>query len=309
MAEHSAQWRSQEVRPSSAKVPGHSCHRFSSPHFRSGINFQYPHPPLKRRSLRKRFTSSTLFFSQQINPKDVAAILIEPVLGEGGYVPAPPAYLTSLRELCDKHGILLIVDEIQTGFGRTGKYFASEYSGVRPDILTIAKGLANGFPLSGIVSRTEITEKLKPGIMGGTYAGNAVACAAAIACVEAMKEERVLENVQQRSRELINSLNKLRSRADISPYILDVRGLGLMIGVEFASPSPISVHDPNTLSGAPRDLAGRVAKRCLEKGMLILTTSIYEVVRFIPPLNVSAEEMAVGIEIFTQAVEEVVREG
>lgn len=112
-----------------------------------------------------------------------------------------------------------------------------------------------------------------------------------------------------RSNELITSLNKLRSRADISPHILDVRGLGLMIAVEFASPSSVSTYDPNTLAGAPKNLASRVAKRCLEKGMLILTTSIYEVVRFIPPLNVSADEMAEGIEIFTQAVEEVIKEG
>ncbi|KAF9784332.1 acetylornithine aminotransferase [Thelephora terrestris] len=259
--------------------------------------------------IQKALYQLDLLFSQQINPQEVAAIVIEPVLGEGGYVPAPPAYLRSLREICDKHGIVLILDEVQSGFGRTGKYFASEHSGVRPDILVIAKGIANGFPLSAIVSRTDITDKLKPGIMGGTYAGNAVACAAAIACADVMKEERVLENVQQRSHELIGSLNQLRSRADVGPYILDVRGLGLMIGVEFASPSPISVYDPNTLAGAPKSLASRVAKRCLEKGVLILTTSIYEVVRFIPPLNISAEEMAKGIEIFTQAVEEVVKEG
>ena len=133
--------------------------------------------------VKKALYQLDLLLSQQINPNDVAAILIEPVLGEGGYVPAPPSYLNGLRELCDKHGILLILDEVQTGFGRTGKYFASEYSGVRPDIITIAKvlsppvksrvlhltdlsqGLANGFPLSGIISRTDITEKLKPGIM------------------------------------------------------------------------------------------------------------------------------------------------
>jgi len=259
--------------------------------------------------VKKALYQLDLLFSQQTSPKEVAAILIEPVLGEGGYVPAPPSYLRGLREICDKHGILLIVDEVQTGFGRTGKHFASEYSGLRPDIMTIAKGLANGFPLSGIVSRTGITEKLKPGIMGGTYAGNAVACAAAIACADVMKEERVLENVQQRSDELIAALDKLRSRADLGSYILDVRGLGLMIAVEFASPSPVSIYDPNTLAGAPKNLASRIAKRCLEKGMLILTTSVYEVIRFIPPLNVSAEEMASGIEIFTRAVEEVVKEG
>jgi len=112
-----------------------------------------------------------------------------------------------------------------------------------------------------------------------------------------------------RSKELIASLSKLQSREDLGPYILDVRGLGLMIGIEFASPPSVSIHDPNTLASAPKNLASRVAKRCLEKGMLILTTSVYEVVRFIPPLSISAEEMALGIEIFTQAVEEVVKEG
>jgi 4-aminobutyrate aminotransferase len=122
-----------------------------------------------------------------------------------------------------------------------------------------------------------------------------------------VEADRIL--VSGRSNELIASLNKLRSRADIGPHILDVRGLGLMIGVEFASPSSVSAHDPNTLDDAPKNLASRVTKRCLEKGMLILTTSIYEVVRFIPPLNISAEEMAKGIDIFTQAVEEVVKEG
>ena len=112
-----------------------------------------------------------------------------------------------------------------------------------------------------------------------------------------------------RSNQLIAALTKLRSRVDLGPHMLDVRGLGLMIGVEFASPTSVSIHDPNTLAGSPKNLASRVAKRCLEKGMLILTTSVYEVVRFIPPLNVSAEEMATGIEIFTQALEEVVKEG
>jgi 4-aminobutyrate aminotransferase len=155
--------------------------------------------------VKKALYQLDLVLFQQISPKEVAAILIEPVLGEGGYVPAPPSYLRGLREICDKYGILLILDEVQTGFGRTGKYFASEHSGVSPDIMTIAKGLANGFPLSGIVSRMEISEKLKPGIMGGTYAGNAVACAAAIACVDVMKEERVLENVRQRYVKLSNS--------------------------------------------------------------------------------------------------------
>lgn len=140
----------------------------------------------------------SLLLSQQTAPRDTAAILIEPLLGEGGYIHAPGEFLKGVRELCDKHNILLIIDEVQSGFGRTGKMFNVEYSGVRPDIMTIAKGLANGFPLSGVVSKKEYTDKLKPGSMGGTYAGNAVACAAAVAVADAFKEEKILENVQAR---------------------------------------------------------------------------------------------------------------
>jgi 4-aminobutyrate aminotransferase len=139
-----------------------------------------------------------LLLSQQTSPSDTAAIIIEPVLGEGGYVPAPKEFLEGLRQVCDQHGILLIIDEVQSGFGRTGNWFAIEESGVRPDILIMAKGLANGFPLSGVVSRKELMDKLKPGSMGGTYAGNAVSCAAAVAVADVMKEEKILENVNER---------------------------------------------------------------------------------------------------------------
>jgi 4-aminobutyrate aminotransferase len=128
----------------------------------------------------------------------VAAIIVEPLLGEGGYVPAPAEFLKGLRETCDKHNILLIVDEVQSGFCRTGTNFFIEQSGVRPDILTVAKGIANGFPLSGIISRRELTDQLKPGSMGGTYAGNAVSCAAGVAVADVIKEEKILDNVQAR---------------------------------------------------------------------------------------------------------------
>ncbi|KAI0030949.1 acetylornithine aminotransferase [Vararia minispora EC-137] len=252
-----------------------------------------------------------LLLQQQTAPKDTAAIIIEPVLGEGGYVPASAAYLRGLRDICDKHNILLIIDEVQSGFGRTGKNFAIEYSGVRPDIMLMAKarcfGLANGFPLSCIVSRREITDNLKPGSMGGTYAGNAVACAAAVAVADVFKEERILENVNARSKELFSSLEVLRQSPKIAPYILDVRGQGLMVAVEFASPTH-SVHDPVIHKSAPTNLSTRVAARCLDKGMLLLTTSAYETVRFIPALNISYEDLAAGAAIFTKAVEEIVDE-
>ncbi|PSR76487.1 hypothetical protein PHLCEN_2v8390 [Hermanssonia centrifuga] len=250
-----------------------------------------------------------LVLSQQTAPRDTAAILIEPLLGEGGYVPAPAEFLKGVREICDKEGILLIIDEVQSGFARTGKNFSIEHAGVRPDIMTIAKGLANGFPLSGVVSRKELTDKLKPGSMGGTYAGNAVACAAAVAVADVLKEEKILENVNARSKELFAGLNELRSKPSVSPVILDVRGQGLMVAVEFASPTGTSPYDSFVKPSAPARLSSRIAKRCQEKGLLILTTSVYEVIRFIPPLNITQEDLNKGIKIFSEAVEEVVREG
>ncbi|KAJ7634935.1 acetylornithine aminotransferase [Roridomyces roridus] len=252
-----------------------------------------------------------LLLAQQTAPADTAAIIIEPVLGEGGYVPAPAAFLQGLRAICDKHGILLIIDEVQSGFSRTGKFFAIEYSGVRPDILIMAKGLANGFPLSGVVSRKELTDKLATGSMGGTYAGNAVSCAAACAVVDAMQEENVLANVNARSEELFSVLKALK--AAHPAHILDVRGQGLMVAVEFATPAgPGATLDAVAApegQGLGKTLASRVAKKCIEKGMIILTTSVYEVVRFIPPLNITAEDLAKGAQIFRDAVEEVVKEG
>jgi 4-aminobutyrate aminotransferase len=265
-----------------------------------------------------------LLLAQQTAPADTAAIIIEPVLGEGGYVAAPVEFLQGVRKICDKHNIMLIIDEVQSGFGRAGAWFAIEESGVKPDILVMAKGLGNGFPISGVVSRKELTDKLKVGSMGGTYAGNAVACAAAVAVNHVMVEEKILDNVQARSTELFSALNALKYDPSLAPHILDVRGRGLMVGVEFASAS-VSDHHFTTHSAAslpanvsstrnhkskhPENMASRVAKKCIEKGMLILTTSVYEVIRFIPPLNVSKEDMKKGCAIFAESVREVVKEG
>ncbi|KZS98698.1 PLP-dependent transferase [Sistotremastrum niveocremeum HHB9708] len=249
-----------------------------------------------------------LTLSQQTAPSDTAAIIVEPVLGEGGYVPAPTEFLQGLRKVCDKHEILLIADEVQSGFGRTGKYFAIERSGVKPDIMVMAKGLANGFPLSGIVSRKEIMDRQSPGTMGGTYAGNAVACAAAVACAEAFQEEKVLQNVEARSHELFGVLKGLQKDSQVGHHILDVRGAGLMVGVEFGSPSG-HAHDKFRRPDAPKTLASRISKRCLEKGMFLLTTSVFDVVRFIPPLNITKEDMKKGTDIFSESVHEIVREG
>ncbi|XP_006458865.1 hypothetical protein AGABI2DRAFT_191010 [Agaricus bisporus var. bisporus H97] len=254
-----------------------------------------------------------LLLAQQTHPKDTAAIIVEPVLGEGGYVAAPKEFLEGLRRVCDQHGMLLIVDEVQSGYGRTGTMFAIEESGVRPDMMIIAKGLGNGFPISGVISRRELTDKLAPGTVGGTYAGNAVSCAAAAEVLEVFKEDKILENVAVRSKQLFKHLESLQQDPTLAPYILDIRGRGLMIGIEFASRTGIAPtstqHEVGIVADAPEKMASRVAKKCIEKGMLILTTSVYEVVRFIPPLNVKEDDMKKGCKIFEEAVREVVREG
>lgn len=234
-----------------------------------------------------------LLLKRETAPSDTAAIFIEPVLGEGGYVPPPPGYLARVREICDKHNILLVADEVQSGFGRTGKMFAIEHWGVRPDILIMAKGIANGFPLSAIVSRKELMDLQKPGSMGGTYAGNAISCAAGVAVAKAFQEEKILENVNARGAELAGMLNEQRGAKDTGNLIYDVRGLGLMLALE-CQPG--------------HNYAARIQAKCMENDMLILTTSIYDTIRFIPPLNITKEDMAKGVAIIRQAIKDVAAE-
>lgn len=231
-----------------------------------------------------------LLLKRSTAPSDTAAIFIEPVLGEGGYVPMPKGYLERVRKICDDNGILLVMDEVQSGFGRTGKMFAVEHYGVRPDILVIAKGIANGFPLSGIVSRKELMDVQKPGSMGGTYGGNAVSCAAGVAVAKAFKEEKILDNVSARGKELRGMLDGLKADSKVGKIIHDVRGLGLMLALEFKPGG---------------GYASKVQAKCMEKDMLVLTTSIYDTLRLIPALNISEEDMAKGCSILKQAIEEV----
>ncbi|KAL8721868.1 MAG: hypothetical protein Q9225_001546 [Loekoesia sp. 1 TL-2023] len=231
-----------------------------------------------------------LLLKRETAPSDTAAIFIEPVLGEGGYVPPPPGYLAKVREICDKNDILLVADEVQTGFGRTGRMFAVEHWGVRPDILVMAKGIANGFPLSGIVSRKALMDKQKPGSMGGTYAGNAVSCAAGVAVAKAFQEERILENVAARGKELMDVLRCVENNFNTAKVVYDVRGLGLMLALE-CRPG--------------HGYASKIQAKCMAKDMLVLTTSIYDTIRFIPPLNITKEDMAKGCQIVKEAIEEV----
>jgi 4-aminobutyrate aminotransferase len=228
-----------------------------------------------------------------IAPSQVAAILIEPVQGEGGYYPAPNAFLRALRELCDEHGILLIADEVQSGYGRTGVMWAFEHAGIVPDVVCVAKAIANGLPLSAVVTRKELGERWGRGAHGSTYGGNPVACAAGVAVLETIRDERLVENARARGIELTGGLRELM--AD-HPAIGDVRGPGLMIGVEF-------VRD--RASGEPDGVtAEAVAHRATEGGLLLLTCGVqHQVIRWIPPINVTVPEVEEALRIFEAALE------
>lgn len=222
------------------------------------------------------------------NPQDTAAVLIEPVLGEGGYVPAPVDFMKGLRALCDKHGLLLIADEIQSGFGRTGKMFAVEWSDIVPDVLIMAKGIASGYPISAIATRKELSDMQMKGSMGGTYGGNAVCCAAALATIEVFEEEKLLENVMARSAQITNRLNVLKHRY---PWVKDVRGRGLMVGMDFNQKM------------VPAGCAGRLSALCLENNLMLLPTGVKETLRFAPPLVVTEAECAECLDIFEEAMQ------
>jgi 4-aminobutyrate aminotransferase len=252
-----------------------------------------------------------LTLKQQTAPSDTAAVVIEPVIGEGGYVPAPAKFLTGIRKICDENGMLLIADEVQSGMGRTGTMFAVEDSGVRPDVLIFAKGIANGLPLSGIASTNELMNRQKPGTMGGTYAGNAVSCAAAKAVIEVFREEKVLDNVAARSKQIFGFLRELQSSGTKAGSLIeDVRGRGLMVGVQFATATTQS-DSSNTAAADPKpqpQIAPKVVQECLKRNMLLLSTSVFDVLRFIPPLTITEDEMAQACQIFKESLEAVANE-
>jgi 4-aminobutyrate aminotransferase len=231
-----------------------------------------------------------LFHSQTL-PEETAAVIIEPVLGEGGYVPAPAGFLQELRAICSAQGILLISDEVQSGFGRTGKFFGYEHAGIEPDIIVMAKGLGSGLPISGIASSRDLMAKWKPGSHGGTYGGgSAIASAAALATVQAIQAEDLVGNSARMGAHLMQGLRELQAKY---PVIGDVRGLGLMVATEFSHPD----GKPNA------EAAKTVHKACLEKDLLLLTCGTYEnVIRWIPPLIVNPQQIDAALDIFHRAL-------
>ncbi|MNM93381.1 4-aminobutyrate aminotransferase PuuE [compost metagenome] len=229
-------------------------------------------------------------FKADIDPKRVAAIIFEPVQGEGGFNVAPADFVRALRAACDEHGILLIADEVQTGFGRTGKLFAMEHYDVAPDLTTMAKSLAGGMPLSAVCGRAEVMDAPAPGGLGGTYAGNPLAVASALAVLDVLESERLIERGAELGQRLMARLESLRPRV---PQIAEVRGVGAMVAVEFrqADGSP----DP--------DFTRTVQNRALEKGLLLLSCGVYgNVIRFLFPLTIQDEVMNEGLDILAEAL-------
>jgi 4-aminobutyrate aminotransferase/(S)-3-amino-2-methylpropionate transaminase len=234
-------------------------------------------------------------FASLVAPERVAAIIIEPVLGEGGFVPAPFDFLRALRQLTERHGILLIADEIQTGFGRTGKFFAIEHSGVTPDLVTVAKSLAAGFPLSAVVGRAEVMDAPAPGGLGGTYAGNPVACAAGVAVMDVMRDERLPERAAR-----IGSVIEERMRTWAAEHELvgDVRVMGAMAGIEL-------VRDRKSKTPADTETA-RILALARERGLLLLRSGMHHnVIRTLMPLTIPDEQLMEGLDILGSALAEV----
>jgi 4-aminobutyrate aminotransferase/(S)-3-amino-2-methylpropionate transaminase len=222
-----------------------------------------------------------------VAPENVAAVVIEPVLGEGGFVPAPAAYLQGLRRLCDRHGIVLIVDEVQTGFGRTGRFFAIEHSGVEPDLIVVAKSIGMGLPLSGVLGKAEIMDAPGPGAVGGTYVGNPVAQAAALAVLDVFEEEGLLERANAIGETIRARMEAWRDRF---PKVGDVRGLGAMLAIELVEPTP--------------ELARAVVHEAFRRGLLLLTSGTHgNCIRVLVPLVVTDAELEEALGVWEEALE------
>ena len=256
--------------------------------------FPYPYrssAPTLEACVQEALEDIERLFEYVIAPEDVAAMLAEPIQGEGGYVIPPPQWLQELRRICDRHGILLILDEVQTGFGRTGEWFACQALGVEPDIVCLAKAIANGFPLSAIAARRELMGRWGPASHGTTYGGSPVSCAAALATLGVIREQNLLENAREQGRYLLAELVRLKAE---SPIIGDVRGIGLMVAVEFVRPG---TKDPNP------EAAQRILKRALADGLLLYPCGHWaQTIRLIPPINITRAQIEEGLAIFRQAV-------
>lgn len=255
-----------------------------------GDIFHAPFPIEKHDiSIKQSLKAVENLFKVDIAPTDVAAIIVEPVQGEGGFYAAPAEFLQALRAICDEHGIVLIADEIQTGFGRTGKMFSFEHSGVEPDLITMAKGIAGGFPISAVVGKSEIMDAPLPGGLGGTYGGSPVACAAALAVLDVIKEENLIERSAQIGATFNERLSQLQNT--FPKLISDVRNQGCMIAIELCKEG--DVEQPNT------ELTQAIIANAAKHGLILLACGFYgNVIRFLPPLTISDETLNEGLDQF-----------
>jgi len=257
--------------------------------------FPVPHHGI---SVEDSLAAIDTIFKVDIEAKDVAAIIVEPVQGEGGFYQAPPEFMRALRRLCDEHGMIFICDEIQTGFGRTGKMFAVEHSGVEPDLMTVAKAMAGGFPISGLVGKRSVIDVPGPGGMGGTYGGNPVACAAAHAAISVIEEENLCRRSKVIGERMVARLNEIKLRDDIVP-VGDVRGLGAMVAFELVEQR--GGNEPN-----PEAVAA-VTRKALEKGLVVLACGYWgNTIRILAPLTIPDEHLEEGLDIIEQCLQEVV---
>ena len=252
--------------------------------------------PIEHKGITVEQTMNAIewLFKTDVEASQVAAIIIEPVQGEGGFYVAPKELMVRLRKLCDEHGIVLIADEIQSGFGRTGKWFAMEHFGVEPDLMTVAKSLASGFPLAGVVGRAKIMDAPDPGGLGGTYAGNPVACAAALGTIEAFEKEGLIEKAAQQGKTVMKRLQAMKAKGKGMP-MGEIRGLGAMIAFELVTER----------GGSKPDAAGAkaLAAKCLERGLLILTCGVFnDTIRLLCPLSAPEKIVEEGLDILEAAL-------
>ena len=263
--------------------------------------FRAPFPSVRDGiTVEDALTGLKNLFLTDAQPSRVAAIIIEPVLGEGGYVPVPFEMMQALRAICDEHGILLIADEVQAGFGRTGTWFAIEHSGVVPDLITVAKSMAGGYPLAGVIGRADIMDAMDPGGLGGTYGGNPVACAAALAAIDAIENEGLLARSTAMGETLKARLAEIGARS--APYrFWDIRGLGAMVAVEFVTDFDTAKPDA--------DFTKRVIGHALKGGLLLLSCGMHgNALRIMVPLTASDAVVEEGLAILEAAVQKAVAE-
>jgi 4-aminobutyrate aminotransferase/(S)-3-amino-2-methylpropionate transaminase len=252
--------------------------------------YRLPMPNPYRNNMRIEEFERTL--KALVDPTEVAAVVIEPLQGEGGFIVPSDGFLEELREITTRHGIVFIADEIQTGFGRTGRFFAIEHYGVEPDLITTAKSIAAGLPLSGVIGKRDIFDSLPPGSIGGTYVGNPIACRAALEVVGIIDDEKLLDRAVHLGTRIRERFDALRERY---PLIGDVRGLGAMLGIEL-------VVDRETKEPAKAQCAA-IVSRCLENGLLLASAGIYgNVLRMLVPLVITDEQLAEGLDVLEDAI-------